>query len=108
MKNKKNKVVAFEAHEVQARVLVDEDGRVRALGEAIGYGNMMRLAERLWRTSPGVVAGAEFAVYCCVAELIPCPGCKKVESPKDCDWCCGAGRVTQKVAEAIQRLEPAT
>lgn len=107
-----DKVVAFEAFETQARGLVDEDARVRALGEAIGYGNMMVLAQRLWaedlQKKYGLDGGGAFAVYCCEAFLVPCPGCKKVASPKDCDWCCAAGRVTKKVAEAIQKLEPAT
>lgn len=107
-----DKVTAFEAHEIQARGLIDEDVRVKALGQAIGYGNMMVMAQRLWaedlKTKYGLDGGGAFAVYCCEAFLVPCPGCKKVPSPKDCDWCCAAGRVTKKVAEAIQKLEPET
>ena len=102
-----DKVLAFQAVEVQARVLVDETEQVRALGERIGFGNMMVLAERLWRDLLGG-AGGERVAYCCAAFMVPCPGCKKVEHPGKCDWCCGAGRVTKKVAEAIQKLEPAT
>lgn len=110
--NRNMKVVGFQAHETQVRVLVDEDGQVRALGEHIGYGNLMVLAQKLWaetlRTKHGLDGGYAFAVYCCEMFLVPCPGSAHRQAEGRCDWCCGAGRVTKKVAWAMSRLEPPT
>lgn len=79
-----------------------EEQAVRDLGDSIGYGRLMQLAERIWNAKQ---PGAAHSVGCCVAFLVPCP-CP--ESGRDangfCDWCCGSGRVTKKVLEAIQKL----
>jgi len=87
---------------------------VRQLGDQIGYGNMMFLAEECWhekleRASYG--PGGEFAVGPCATFMVPCPHLKKTKAyakthgwldpAGHCDWCCGAGRVTRKVAAAM-------
>lgn len=75
---------------------------VRRLGEAIGYGNLMQLAEALWGealTAQGCGAGGAHSVGPCVGGLVPCPCDDRVS----CDWCCGAGRVTERVASAMRR-----
>lgn len=74
-----------------------EENAVRDLGEHIGYGNMMQLAERLWNEAQ---PGGAHSVGCCVAFLVPCPCVDRVDRVK-CDWCCGAGRVTKRVAEEV-------
>lgn len=76
---------------------------VRLVGERIGYGRTMQLCEQLWdEKMPGM--GAAHATYCCTTFLVPCPGCAPArERNEHCGWCCGAGRVTKKVAEAIAR-----
>src|SRR5437016_4138605 len=89
------------------RIHVDGD-----LGTRIGYGRTMQLCEQLWGESEradGLPAGGSHSVYCCVAFLVPCPGRAHQDGQgHKCDWCCGAGRVTRKVAEAVARLEPTT
>jgi len=91
----------------------DEDELVRNLGDYIGYGNMMVRAQKLWaetlKKEHGLPGGGAFAVYCCESFLVPCPGrAHKQGEGHNCDWCCGAGRVTEKVAWAMSRLEPPT
>lgn len=77
----------------------DEEDAVRRLGDAIGYGRLMQLAEKLWNARQ---PGASLSVGPCVAFLVPCP-CP--ESGRDehghCTWCSGAGRVTERVRAAI-------
>lgn len=81
-----------------------EEEAVQALGDRIGYGQMMRLAEACWRNllAQRGIAGGEFASYCCVAMLEPCQGCLLVEEGEHCQWCCGARLVTKRVNEAIK------
>ena len=98
--------------EAQTQRLVNEEGLVQAVGETIGYGRTMQLCEALWGKvleADGLPAGGAIASYCCVVFLIPCPGqAHKRQAGSHCDWCCGAGRVTKKVAEAMSKLEPPT
>lgn len=85
-----------------------ERSQVRAIGEAIGYGRTMQLCEQLWREklTPHGMAGGEHATYCCASMLVSCPGCAEARERGDhCDWCCGAGRVTKRVAEAIEACQ---
>lgn len=82
-----------------------EEVMVVRLGNQIGYGRMMQLAEQAWRKLlatkyPGT-EGGEHSVGPCVSALVPCP-CK---NPVKCDWCCGAGRVTERVAQAMGDLD---
>ncbi len=78
----------------------DED-LVRALCDRIGYGRAMQLAEMLWRDrlfTDGLPVGGELTVGACAAMLVPCV-CAR-EDRHHCAWCCGTGRVTQRVREA--------
>jgi hypothetical protein len=80
-----------------------EERLVRILGDSIGYGRMMQLAERLWNerlVADGFPDGGAHSAYCCGVFLVPCPACP--EEDQSCDWCCGAGRVTERVAQAIK------
>ena len=74
-----------------------ERDAVSKLGEAIGYGRTMQLCEELWNESLkskyGISGGAH-STGPCTALLVPC-GCAG-----NCDWCCGSGRVTKRVAKA--------
>lgn len=80
-----------------------EEAFVRALGESIGYGRTMQLASQLWRKKPGVHPGSEFVVGPCEVMVVKCT---HPESGRDknghCDWCCGCGWVTKKVAAISQ------
>ncbi len=85
-----------ESAERQMRI---EEEAVRELGKRI---RVMQAAERLWGDAleaDGLPRGGAHSVGCCVAFLVPCPGCT---DHKTCDWCCGAGRVTKRVAQAIR------
>lgn len=83
----------------------NEERLVSELGERIGYGRTMQLCERLWGerlATLGLPADGAHATYCCVTFLVPCPGCEPArERGETCDWCCGAQRVTKRVAETI-------
>lgn len=73
----------------------NEREAVRSLGDNIGYGNMMDLAQECWRDvlASDNLAGGEFAIGPCVSMTVPC-GC---DSAKDCDWCCGSRWLTKHV-----------
>lgn len=84
---------------IRVRFLDDasEHEAVRQLGEHIGWGNVMHLAERCWREylqASGAPAGGEHTTGPCAIFMVPCPCARTGES---CDWCCGARRVTQRV-----------
>lgn len=73
---------------------------VKNIGEKIGYGRMMQLAQELWREKlekeqPSLVGG-EFAYGPCVSMTVPCE-CERTEENPHCDWCCGSGWLTEKV-----------
>lgn len=82
----------------------DEAKAVREIGERIGYGRTMRLAEKLWREKLAEQGhpGGEHTTGPCAAFMVPCP-CP--ESGRDaaghCEWCSGTRRVTQRVRAAI-------
>lgn len=77
--------------------------RVQELGKEIGYGNMMSLAQELWRKNlekDGIVgAGGEFVVGPCALTTVAC-GCKE---PYNCDWCMGSGWLTVKCKKAKEK-----
>lgn len=73
-----------------------ETTQVRELGDRIGYGRMMQLAEQIWN---GQVPGGAHSVGPCVALLVKCPH-PDGGSAGECDWCCGSGRVTKRVLQA--------
>lgn len=82
----------------------DEANAVREIGERIGYGRTMQLAEKLWREKLVEQGhpGGEHTTGPCAAFMVPCP-CP--ESGRDaaghCEWCSGTRRVTQRVRAAI-------
>jgi hypothetical protein len=82
---------------------------VRELGDRIGYGRMMQLAERLWgdklvREGGGneQMRGGAHSVGPCVGMLVQCV-CEGRDMG-NCDWCCGTGRVTRLVGH-VQRIQ---
>lgn len=74
-----------------------EEAAAKELGDRIGYGRLMQLAQSLWRDT---ARGGEFAVGPCVALTQPC-GCQGA-----CDWCNGSGWLTPKVKALRDALEP--
>ncbi len=91
MKTRRSMLISF------AGETWDETLLVQKVGESIGYGRTMQLCEQLWDEKD---KGAAHATYCCTYFLVSCPGTAH-ERDESCPWCCGAGRVTKKVAEAI-------
>lgn len=94
----------------QAPRLASEEDAVRLLGEAIGYGRLMQAAEKVWREKAIAqgTPGSEHTVACCGAFVVPCPH-RDENAPEryfdengHCDWCCGSGRVTERVAKAMR------
>lgn len=91
------------------RALTEREERlVRELGDAIGYGRVMQLAERFWReklVADGIPAGGEMTVGPRAGSLVPCPCQRRSDCTRAnrCAWCCGVGRVTERVARAMQR-----
>lgn len=94
-----------------------EENAVRQLGDAIGYGRIMRLAQQLWRDAligAGHPPGGEFSVGPCAGSLVPC-ACiddqARDDEPREgadhCDWCCGAKRVTARVRAAMDEARAA-
>lgn len=79
----------------------------KILGDDIGYGRMMQLAQELWkenleRENPSLVGG-EFAYGPCVAMTVSCE-CERTDENPHCDWCCGSGWLTEKVKEIKDNL----
>lgn len=72
----------------------DEEAAVRSLGDRIGYGRMMQLAEQIWNAK---APGGAHTTGPCVSCMVPCP----CTEPHRCDWCCGSRRVTERVAKAM-------
>ncbi len=82
----------------------DLENEAIAIMQKIGFGRSMQLAETAWRKSLGKYSGGELIVYCCASNMVECSGCKTArQNGEHCDWCCGAGRVTEKVAEVIEK-----
>lgn len=74
----------------------EEENAVRELGDLIGYGRMMQLAEQIWEKK---MPGAAHSTGPCTSMLVPCPHLERDEN-LHCKWCCGSGRVTKRVLEA--------
>ena len=88
-----------------------EEVAVEELGEAIGYGRLMQAAETVWRRKAieQGISGSEHTTGPCASFMVPCPHRDEDAHPDwfdengHCDWCCGAGRVTGRVAAAMRR-----
>jgi len=77
---------------------------VKVIGDVIGYGNTMDLAQKAWRESLESeygFSGGEFTIGPCVSMTVPC-GCAK---PHKCDWCCGSGWLTKHVKKIKNKKE---
>lgn len=73
---------------------------VRRLGDEVGYGFLMHTAEEIWREKAVAsgTAGGELTIGPCAALMRPC----LCRAPSKCDWCCGTGRVTERVLQAMK------
>jgi hypothetical protein len=68
----------------------------------VGFGNTMSVIKELWEDHSGktdIGRGGVFEIGPCIATTVKC-GCKY---PPECDWCCGSGWLTRKVA-GIKRV----
>lgn len=74
---------------------------VQALGEAIGYGRLMQLAEQIWEEK---MPGAAHTTGACSFFMVPCPHPERDDNGH-CEWCCGANRVTNHVAKLAEIRE---
>lgn len=90
---------------------MSEKDLVRAIGDRIGYGRLMQLAEEVWREKASAegLHGSEHTTGPCAAFMVRCQ-CLEEEKPEldrngHCDWCCGAGRVTERVRAEQKRSE---
>jgi hypothetical protein len=79
---------------------------VRAIGGMFGYGRVMQLAEELWREKLKIhnMEGGEHTVGPCATFMVPCPHPENNNQTAGCDWCCGSGRVTERVREAMNYI----
>lgn len=75
-----------------------EEEAVRQIGNAIGYGRVMQLCEKIWNK---LQPGGAHSTGPCVALLVPCPH-EPGQRASDCDWCCGSGRITGRVLKALR------
>lgn len=74
---------------------------VRELCKRLGYGAVMHFAEECWREDvPSGLAGAEHTCGPCATFMVRCE--HTGDGPVNCDWCCGSGRVTKRVAQAMK------
>ena len=80
----------------------NEEQLVRRLGDAIGYGRVMQLAEQLWREKlkPDGLEGGEHTTGPCADSMVPCPHPVK-DRNGHCEICCGSGRVTKWVRDHL-------
>lgn len=89
--------IPAETLELNRRMDAAERPLVETLGEQIGYGRLMQLAERIWDWKQ---PGSAHSVGPCTSMLIHCPHVIR-QSDEHCDWCCGSGRVTRRVLQAM-------
>jgi hypothetical protein len=92
-----------------------EERAVRELGDAIGYGRLMQCAEKVWRdiNRERNMEGAEHTTGPCASMMVRCPHTVDkfkgwLDRNGHCDWCCGAGRVTERVAKAMRDFRKST
>lgn len=98
-----------KAAQQQGRLMRVEESAVRELGDRIGYGRLMQAAEDIWRkiAIQEGTPGSEHTRGPCAAFVVRCPHLDDghqgwLDKNGHCDWCCGAGRVTKRVAAAMR------
>jgi hypothetical protein len=95
----------------QAPMRKAECDAVRSLGDQIGYGNLMSTANEIWAAVARAngTDGSNFTVGPCAAMVVTCPhefdpSEKFLDENGHCDWCCGCGWVTKRVADEMSKL----
>lgn len=98
------KTTPEEVLELRSRMDDAEERSVRQLGDAIGYGRLMQLAEHVWRNKLAAegMEGGEITSGPCAAFMVRCMHPVK-DDHGHCDVCCGSGRVTKYVASITQQ-----
>ena len=92
----------------QARLLQDAyDADIEALCERIGYGNVISSASRLWgqKNDRENMPRTNFTVGPCESMTVPCPHPTQ-DRNGHCNWCCGSGWLTKRVAELAASMFP--
>lgn len=88
--------------DLQRRILANaEVGLVTHIGDLIGYGRVMQLAEQIWS---GKQNGGNHTVGPCAVFLVPCPHIEHGVPAHKCEICCGCGRVTKWVAAKAREI----
>jgi hypothetical protein len=72
--------------------------KLKHLGHMLGFGRVMQATEEFWRES-GETPGGEHTVGPCASMMVVCT--HNGRDAKECEWCCGSGRVTKRVALAM-------
>lgn len=80
---------------------VPEEDAARSVGEAFGFGAMMRAFEAVWSDEDD--RGA-FVVGPCLSAVVPC----ECDKPHKCDWCAGCGWLTKHVKDLKNASKNAT
>jgi len=90
----------FERYHAQKQEAENEV--IKLIGETMGYGRIMQLGQKFWREQleEQGLGGGEFASGPCVSLTVPC-GC----SSGRCDWCCGAGWLTEHVKAVKDKMD---
>lgn len=87
-----------EIVEIMKRKNAEESVLVRKIGDAIGYGRLMQLAEEIWsqKAKEQHIDGSEHTVGPCAGNMVPCSHAVKDDNGH-CEICCGSGRITKWV-----------
>ena len=78
---------------------MNERDAVKRLGDAIGYGYLMQLAEQIWGE---IQPGGQHTTGPAAFFMVPCSH-PVLDAHGLCEVCCGAGRVTRWVAENLPK-----
>lgn len=81
-----------------------EKETIKELGEHMGWGRIMQLAEECWRehAEKKNLTGSELTVGTCSAFLVPCQHPIK-DAHGHCDICCGSDRITKGVLSILEK-----
>jgi hypothetical protein len=78
---------------------IEDEKLVQIVGRLLGYGRVMQICEEEWTRRDSIGA---LTVGPCVFFLLTCPHIG-YQGITDCEWCCGSGRVTKRVFEAMMK-----